>query len=272
MTDALDVPTPFGEPVEEIPLPRAPLIAVVAQIRFPPIASIAREEFVGPFQERIRQQFPVLRQEREVSVVLTPSGVSPGGDPAPIWRFLDRPQDPEWKVSLAPSFVALDTSNYESRTDFLHRLRAVLIALADTIAPSTSDRIGIRYVDRVQLDERDADLEEWIKPEVLGMTPVQPGKGASLTHSISDTEFQLGDATLHGRWGLIPPNTQLDPLHGDAIDVPSWILDLDMYTSKMGDFNVERLMSATEEFAERIYRFFRWAVRPALLHRYGGSV
>ncbi len=272
MTDALDVRTPFGEPVEEIPLPHAPLIAVVAQIRFPPIASIAREEFVGPFQERIRQQFPVLRQEREVNVVLTPSGVSPGGDPAPIWRFLDRPKDPEWKVSLAPSFVALDTSNYESRTDFLRRFRAVLIALTDTIAPSTSDRIGIRYVDRVQLDEGNADLEEWIRPEVLGMVPIQPGGSASLSHSISDTEFQLGDATLHGRWGLIPPSTQLDPLHGDAIDVPSWILDLDMYTSKMGEFNVAQLMSATEEFAARIYRFFRWAVRPGLLRRYGGSV
>ncbi|MCY4555696.1 MAG: TIGR04255 family protein, partial [Chloroflexi bacterium] len=63
-----------------------------------------------------------------------------------------------------------------------------------------------------------------------------------------------------------------DPLHGDAIDVPSWILDLDMYTSKMGEFNVAQLMSATEEFAARIYRFFRWAVRPGLLRRYGGSV
>lgn len=272
MPNALEVPTPFGEPVEEIPLSRAPLITVVSQIRFPPITSIAREEFVGPFQERIRQQFPVLRQEREVNVVLTPSGVSPGGDPAPIWRFLDRPQDSGWKVSLAPSFVALDTSTYESRTDFLGRLRAVLAALADTVAPSTSDRIGLRYVDRVPLDQGDGDLEQWIKPQVLGMTPVQPGAGASLTHSVSDTEFQLGDATLHGRWGLIPPNTQLDPLHGDAVDVPSWILDLDMYTSAMRDFDVDRLVATTEGFAAHIYRFFRWAVRPALLRRYGGSV
>ncbi len=272
MSDALDVPTPFGQPVEEIALPQAPLIAVVAQIRFPPIASIAREEFIGPFQERIRQQFPVLRQEREVSVVLTPSGVSPGGDPRPIWRFLDRPQDPEWKVSLASSFVSLDTSNYESRADFLRRLRAVLNALAATVAPSTSDRIGIRYVDRVQLDDADVDLKELIKPQVLGMTTVDPGGEANLAHSISDTEFQLGEATLHGRWGLIPPDTQLDPLHGDAVGTPSWILDLDMYTNKISDFDVNRLTSATEGFAAHIYRFFRWAVRPALLRRYGGSV
>ena len=48
MPDAVDVPTPFGDPVAEIPLPEAPLIAVVAQIRFPPIVSITREEFIGP--------------------------------------------------------------------------------------------------------------------------------------------------------------------------------------------------------------------------------
>lgn len=272
MAASIDVPTPFGEAVDEIPLSAAPLIAVIAQVRFPPVASIAREDFIGPFQERIRETYPVLRPEREVSLLLTPQGVHTGGDASPVWRFLDRSEDPEWKVSLAPSFLALDTSHYSSRADFVGRLRAVLDALVGTIGPSVCDRLGVRYVDRVVLDDEDTDLASLVRPEVLGVARVEPGPETALVHSISDTEFRLGDATLHGRWGRLPASAQLDPFHGDVVDSPSWILDLDMYETGLGSLDVDELTSRTATFAERIYRFFRWAVRPDLLRRYGGEV
>lgn len=272
MVASIDVPTPFGDPVPEVPLAAAPLIAVIAQIRFPPVTSITRAEFIGPFQERIRDAYPVLRQEREATVALTPQGVHAGGEAAPVWRFLDQSEQPEWKVSLASSFVALDTSRYTSRADFMSRLRAVLDALAATVGPSVCDRIGIRYVDRVMLDDPEVDLSSLVKPEVLGVARVEPGPQATFVHSLSDTEFRLGNATLRGRWGRIPANAQLDPIHGDVVNAPSWILDLDMYERNVGNFNVDELMSSAKTFAERIYRFFRWVIRPDFLRRYGGAV
>jgi uncharacterized protein (TIGR04255 family) len=267
-----EVGTPFGDPVEEVPLAAAPLIAVIAQVRFPPVVSVAREDFIGPFQERIRKTYPVLRQELESSVVLTPQGVHAGGDAAPVWRFLDNSDQPEWKVSLASSFVALDTSRYSSRADFLGRLHTVLDALAATVNPALCDRMGIRYVDRVLLEEPQDQLASLVKPEVLGVAGVDPGSHAALIHSISDTEYRLTDATLHGRWGRIPPKAQLDPSHGDVVDCPSWILDLDMYETNLGPFNVDELTAAAFKFAERIHRFFRWAIQPDFLRRYGGEV
>lgn len=272
MAEFPEVPTPFGDPVTEIPLPEAPLIAVLAQVRFPPITSIAREEFIGPFQELIRHEFPVLRQEREMSVVLTPDGVKASSDSSPVWRFLDRAEDPDWKLSLAPSFIALDTSEYVSRKDFVGRLRSVLDALAETIGPASCDRVGVRYVDRVELDEADTDLSTLVRPEVLGANAVEPGGGAELVHSLSDSEYRLNEATLRARWGRIPPDTGLDPLHGEAVESPSWILDLDMYSTGLGDFDADRLAGMAETFAECIYRVFRWAVLPDLLRRYGGAV
>lgn len=272
MTPAIDVSTPFGDPVPEVPLAAAPLIAVIAQVRFPPVVSIAREEFIGPFQERIRANYPVLREDREVNVLLTPQGVQSTGDAAPVWRFLDQAERPQWKVSLASSFVALDTSRYTNRADFLARFGAVLAALTETIRPSVCDRIGIRYVDRLVLDDSDVDLASLVRPEVLGMSEVDPGLAAALVHSVSDTEFRLSDATLRGRWGRIPASTQLDPFHGDVVDAPSWILDLDMYETNIGDFTVDELMLRAATYAERIYRFFRWAVQPDFLRRHGGAV
>lgn len=50
---------PFGAPgPDEVPLERAPLVRVIAQLRFPPIVSLGRADFIGPFQEAIRSRYP----------------------------------------------------------------------------------------------------------------------------------------------------------------------------------------------------------------------
>lgn len=265
-----EVATPFGEPVEEIHLSSAPLIAVVAQIRFPQITSITHENFIGGFQEHIREDYPVLRKESGVDFVLTPDGVSTKNSTT-IWKFCDHPQRTAWTVSLAPSFVSLDTSQYKNRTDFLERLRLVLNALGDTIKPTTCDRIGIRYVDRILL-ESDTDLADLIRKEILAIATVDPGGGANQMHSISDVNYSIEDATFHGRWGQIPPGVLLDPLHEPAVESPSWILDLDMYKDNVEDFDTQSLISTAGNFAERIYRFFRWSVRPEFFQKYGGTI
>lgn len=46
-------------PPPEVPLKSAPLIRVIAQVRFPPILSIEKQEFVASFQEAIRDKYPI---------------------------------------------------------------------------------------------------------------------------------------------------------------------------------------------------------------------
>ena len=47
----------------EIPLRTAPLVRVIAQVRFPVIASIDTRGFIASFQEALREAYPVLRPE-----------------------------------------------------------------------------------------------------------------------------------------------------------------------------------------------------------------
>jgi uncharacterized protein (TIGR04255 family) len=265
--------TPFGdEALDEILLSNSPLIAVVAQLRFPPVTSIANEGFIGRFQEALRSDYPVLRPEREVGMVLTPSGIGAGGDSGQVWRFSDKVDT--WRVSLAPSYVALDTTAYLDRPDFVARLRAVLEALASAIGPATFDRFGLRYADRVELREPEgADaLDVLVRPEVRGIATTPLGPHGELVHSVADSEFRVADAVLHGRWGVVAANARLDRFHGDPVACPSWLLDLDMYAEGPTDFDVEGVVALAGTFADRIYRFFRWAVEPELLRRCGAAI
>lgn len=270
MPTFLDIP-PFGDdPLEEVPLKSAPLVAVIAQVRFPPVASIADQAFIGPFQEELRPSYPVMRPEREVRLAFTPDGAVQAPETNVVWRFVDL--DENWKVSLAPSFLSLDVGEYTSRGDFVARFRAAVQALENHIQPQVLDRLGVRYVDRLELTDELPALDELVRPEVLGVAVQDLGGETDVSRSISDTELHASNGVMRARWGVLPANTALDPFHGEPPARPSWLLDLDMYTAPGSrPFVVADVADLTESFAERIYRVFRWAVSDELLRHSGGN-
>src|SRR5262249_53345171 len=117
---AIDEDPLVAPPPAEVPLANAPLVRVIAQVRFPLVVAVEQREFIAPFQEAVRAKYPVLRQEQTQGVLLSPAGVA--SVPAQTaWRFSDI--EGHWRVSLTPDFLALETTSYTSRSDFLSRLR-----------------------------------------------------------------------------------------------------------------------------------------------------
>lgn len=264
------VDVPFGAPVPEVALPRAPLVFVVAQVRFERVASISSESFIGGFQEAIRGVYPVMRREQQTGVLIGPSGPAVQTESGTAWRFDERPE--RWQVTLAPDFVALSTTRYKRRRDLIDRLRAVVTAAQDHLQVRFCDRLGVRYIDRVTDDELLGRLAELVRPEVLGTTGVDPAEaGVQQVHTFSDSTYRMPEgADLHARWGLLPPQTTFDPSVEPA-DALSWVLDLDAYTTQQEAFDPTAVTARAEALCERVYRFFRWAVTDAFLAAHGGQ-
>ena len=252
-------------PPAERPLARAPLVRVIAQLRFPEVLSIERREFVAPFQDAIRGAYPVLRQDHTHGLLLTSVGVG-AAKPQVAWRFADA--EGGWRVSLTPGFVALETTRYASRRDFLGRLRAVLQALGDHVQPAQVDRIGIRYVDRLTGAPLDS-IATLVRPEVRGLAG--SGAAASVVHSLSETMFESPGARLLARWGCLPPEGTIDPAALEPVAEPSWILDLDMFSTAAVPFAIDPVVEEAGRYAERIYTVFRWAVTDEFLGRFGAQ-
>jgi uncharacterized protein (TIGR04255 family) len=254
-----------ASPPPEVPLRDAPLVRVIAQLRFPVILAVEQRDFVAPFQEAVRATYPVLRQEQAQGVVLTAAGVTPV-KPQTAWRFAD--VDGHWRVSLTSEFLALETKTYTSRADFLTRLRTVVAALNEHVEPKIIDRLGIRYIDRITGSAVD-DIAKLVRPEVRGIagTPV----AAHASHALSETQFELDDTRVVTRWGQLPPGATIDPSAIEPGPDKSWILDLDMFSATPVPFAIDRIADDAKRYAERIYTFFRWAVTDDFLRRYGGK-
>ena len=249
---------------------RAPLVNVIAQVRFPAVMRIeADSAFVATFQEAIRNDYPILRPERQLGVMIGPGGVQPQ-DAGIIWRF--ETKDPDaWQVTLAPTFVSLSAKRYTRRSDLLARLTVVLHALESWLHPNVCDRIGVRYVDRVTGDQL-ARLSSLVRPELLGIASDDTLLGnVEVVHALSDSLFRLDDGSqLRGRWGRLPADATYDPGIEPARE-PSWVLDLDHSTSQPEDFELAAIGSRVAEFCDRIYSFFRWSVTDKFLDEFGAE-
>ncbi len=257
-----------GPPPIEVPLTNPPLVRVIAQVRFPTILSVENSDFIAPFQEDIRAEYPVLRSEQSRSVSVGENGVL-GTHANALWRFQDT--EGMWRVTLARDFLSLDTGGYNSRDDFLLRLELVVKALVSHVRPEVIDRLGVRYIDRVTGKDL-ADLPRLVRPEVCGIfsSPLAPQAG----HSICEAEFDLPDKSgrLKTRWGLVPSNTTVDPAAIDAVEEASWLLDIDAFLVEQRKLEVGRVLREARGFAERIYSVFRWTVTDEFLRHYGGEV
>jgi uncharacterized protein (TIGR04255 family) len=258
----------IAQPPEEVPLKNAPLVRVIAQVRFPPILSIEKKDFVGSFQEAIRDKYPILQPEQTQGWIFGPQGLMQA-DPQMVWRFADA--DGNWRVSLVSGSISLETVAYSSRNNFIERLEYVLNALDVHIKPQIVERFGLRYIDRL-INQDLKDIPKLVRPEVAGVVATEVGE--NILQSINESLFKLpeGQEQIIARWGLLPANATIDPTAIESIDESSWVLDLDMSLSTQRVFSVEGLVTEARQFAERIYTFFRWAVNDEFLHRFGGDV
>lgn len=262
------VASPFGiEPVEEVHLPRAPLVRVIAQLRFPREPKLGTEDGAALLRDALAGAYPILRDEQEIRVVITQQGAveQPGST---LWRLQNR--DASWQVTVSDSFVALDTSAYSTREDFCSKLEDVLAAISDIAAPLVYDRFGLRYVDRLTGPALMRRLPQLVRAELLGGWAVERPEGVQLVHSLSESLYRFDGAQLLARSGILPPGVVLEPTVA-AVDELSWILDIDAATTEGADFDPAALGQLARGLADRAYRFFRWAVTEEFLREHGGQ-
>ena len=260
------ITNPLTDPIPaEVPLPNAPLERVIAQVRFSSILKIEQREFITAFQDSVRDTYPSLEHDLTQLLALGPDGMIPK-ETSTRWRFID--VSGQWTVSLAPEFVAIETTHYTSRADFFDRFATVLEQVHAHFKPGLVERIGVRYIDRIEADGL-AEIATLVRAELAGVlrTPFR----AAAVHALSEHIFEVDSARLLARWGILRAKGTVDPAAIAPIEDPSWLLDLDMFKAAKQPFDPAAIVAEARGYAERIYCFFRWAVTPAFLTRYGGA-
>lgn len=268
MADRCDDPL-FGEVPERVLLSNAPLVRVLGQVKFPRISKIAEESYIADFQEAIRDEYPHFQSDtiQGVDIVINGNEVKPRQVTTVIWRFFDAHR--VLRVSLGPDAITLETASYVSRDDFLSRFESILGKLVETIRPSLAQRVGFRYVDRLQ-DPADLEaISDLVHPELLNV--LQSGLVQHIDISMTEITGTTKEGKIIARYGLAPPKFSHDVEMAPPVDVKSWVLDVDSYSTNCEgqSFDTQMLCTELDRVAARAYAFFRWSVTEKFLERFG---
>ena len=265
-----NLPPPLGgAPPPEINLPRAPLVRVLAQVRFPGILKIENKDVVASFQEEIRRDYPLFEQQttQRVEVQLGPGGPTVKQEPGTNWRFQDAKRN--WRLSLTTDALSFEVESYTSRNKFLARWTKAMAAVERIFEPGIALRIGMRYIDRVMDKPLDA-IDELVHTDILGFA--RPPLRDHVHHAMSEATLSIEEGEMLLRWGIMPANTTIDPNVLPPIPHLSWILDIDVSSSEQRAFDNKKLGASFRALAERAYSVFRYVTTDEFLKTYGGTV
>jgi len=240
---------------------RNPLAEVICQLQFPTVLQIATE-LPSDFQQRIRDAYPVFRQEAgtpaipaEMSQLLAnlPVNLQSG----PIYSF-----DSEAgtrTVTLTRDALAITERAYTSWEDLRAEVATVRNALEEIYVPSFYTRIGLRYQNIFYPDTLELQGVTWgelLHPAIAGMLGVTEdisnaveGVGGAAEIAIKD----VPEAAVRIQYGLVqqPP------------DRPApFALDADFYTSQRSP--LDRVPDTLETFNHLAGNLFRWAIKERL--------
>lgn len=259
------MPFSFTTAAPEIPLANAPLLRALCQIRYTPVPELVDDETERLLAHAFQSTYPVRGSVEGISIPMLPGVQSV--TPQRFRTFEDAPGD--WKVTVAPDFLALETAAYTSRTDLVERVGAVVASLAAAQTPPRVTRIGVRYIDRVESPD---DLRDLVRPSLQGWL-VDIEDDRLMQHQTIQTLLVDPDSQVSVlvRSLFLPSNAMFDPTV-PPVQQPSWVLDIDSYREAATAFEPVRLTETVRVLAERAYRVFHWAVTDALRERYGREV
>lgn len=257
-------PTTLSSPFPDSPrvvYRRNPLNEVLCQLRFPPILRIAAE-LPAQFQERIRQEFPLFK-EQQPEVMLPPGLPNAVADmvkglpkqKTKAYEFTSA--DSAWKAVLAPDFLALNSGRYTRWEEFRSRLEGPLRALLETYSPAFFNRVGLRYQNLIRKSAlglpASTPWSELIRSHIAGVLAVAEVAG-SVEAMQSRTSIRLAMGKVTVRSGI----AEID----DQSKEECFLIDNDFFTNdrtRLAD--VDGILGY---FNGQSGRLFRWSIEERL--------
>lgn len=123
---------------------------VICRIDFPVDLKLKTSVPSG-FQERIKSEFPKSDESFEVEGKIS-AQEKPAielGETVRSWRFYSR--DRKRHVTLLSTYLALEEEKYTSYDDFKRLFQSAFEALIDGYAPTLFTRLGLRYINLIEL-------------------------------------------------------------------------------------------------------------------------
>ena len=185
----------FLPAVEAVELTDAPLVQVVAQVKFNSQSALFTHAGAIKFQEPLLERYPRLLAESQNVITAGPGNVST--QTIPQWRLTDLAG--ERSCVIGPEHLTLETIIYDTWPTMRTRLVEALDVLADLAPPRVQERVGLRYINHISATT-DTAYSDRVEGALLGLTE-QAGWRDALVASLSQVVAREETTQLTLRYG-----------------------------------------------------------------------
>jgi uncharacterized protein (TIGR04255 family) len=243
-------------------LKKAPVILVLAQIRFTPFLKMSAH--IVDIQDEMRKKgFPLFNEEQ--ALIAGPGGPVNTSRPRYLWIFSNTKRTQS--VILTESFVVLETNEYDIFASFLNKFQGVIELLKNNVEIESTQRIGIRYVNLIRPTDEFA-AHEFLNPELRGIYKDAIEGVSNLQNTIiSQGKTTFGNLVIraiqNSSGNFLPDDLRLRKLNfkiklneGEVVT----LLDIDHYGQIQQSFDEALLNPVLDEMHDFIDNAFRFSV------------
>jgi len=221
-------------------LSKAPLVLVLAQIRFSPL--MAMGDYISKIQDALRRSGYPINNTAQVQEISFGAQSAPKSSVMWRWEFLSKERT--YGVVVNEGFVVVQTSAYTDFDEFHERIVQAAEIISNVVGGLLVTRIGLRYVDLIRPQESDS-WDQYVQPGLHGFIgqhyvepPLQLHQASGAT-----TVGQMHVRLIQNRDGIfLPPDLATDtltfPLQPEL--KPNELLtivDMDHFTEMSVDFD-----------------------------------
>jgi uncharacterized protein (TIGR04255 family) len=173
-------------------------------------------------------------------------------EPSTRMQFLR--EDGNALVQVGPNLLAVNhLKPYPGWETFVPMIQQAYRAYAETAPPTAIQRIGLRYINRIELPGPTVELEEYLN--------FYPYLGADLPQDYGEFTVSIKTALNGLRDGLQMVLTTADT--GNA-DVVAFVLDTDYFLAKPGAISMDEAFSWVDEAHDRLEQIFEGCISDKL--------
>jgi uncharacterized protein (TIGR04255 family) len=239
------------------------LTQVIARIDFAPVEKLGHKGPPKPFYEAIRSRFPIAETKTLIarSLQIGPGDQKPQEMSQELREWVYHGKVRDKYLSVAQNMLAVEYSTYQTfeilREDFLKGIDALRTTFGDIQAT----RLGLRYIDNIELNEENpTDWKKYLHPNLLSIFKIATDL-KTIARAFQILEINDGETCIRFQFGM--PN----PDYPAPIRKKTFTMDTDAYCNLL--LSRDEVAQYLDRFHSQINRLFESVITDGLREKMG---
>lgn len=224
---------------------------VILRIDFPAPIEELEKSLPSKIQKAVIKKFPISESQKLQAQEFQIAGQSFQANTRELTQWAFHGKEREKTLTILPESIVLISKSYKSFEVFIGDITDILIEFYKTFKDLSANRIGLRYVNVLELDEANPlSWGKYIDEKMLGIFDFHNEK--NLTRAFHILEYNFDGQAVKFQFGIANPD------YPSVIRRKQFVLDIDSYF--YGAFDLTDVLECINNSHEKIQEIFEKSI------------